>query len=416
MKKAIQIIVLLFLVHGYLQAQEWVNISPGADSLWGFNGGYFLNKNEGWIKGGSRPANLWHTTNGGVGWQKQLESGENIFYNIQFTDSLHGWITASKTFFRTTNGGKNWQKYSTPDLIWMAFTDSLNGFAGHDSLYSTTDGGTTWINVKIDYEYRFSIDGIYAANNKNIWVLGEDCSSTTYREIIINSTDGGKQWRLRSFPFDVISNKICFKDSLHGYIIGTDINGYEGRVKTTSDGGTSWSSFSLPYSGLNDIVFVNDSTGWIVGNNGYISKTTDGGETWNEVPSGTTSDLRNIYIFNEGKVGYIIGKNSTLLKWDKTVDVKDEKKSITTSFDLYQNYPNPFNPTTTINFQIPNDGYVTLKVFDLLGREVASLVNEDKKAGYYGYNFDASKLSSGVYIYKITADNFVQSKKMLLMK
>jgi parallel beta-helix repeat protein len=85
-------------------------------------------------------------------------------------------------------------------------------------------------------------------------------------------------------------------------------------------------------------------------------------------------------------------------------------------YALSDNYPNPFNPTTTINYQIPEDGFVTLKVYDILGREVASLVNENKKAGYYSRDFDASKLSSGVYIYKVTANNFVQSKKMLMIK
>ncbi|MEW6701374.1 MAG: T9SS type A sorting domain-containing protein, partial [Bacteroidota bacterium] len=87
------------------------------------------------------------------------------------------------------------------------------------------------------------------------------------------------------------------------------------------------------------------------------------------------------------------------------------------------NYPNPFNPSTTINYQLPQDGMVTIKVYDMLGCEVATLVNENKPAGYYKVNFDASKLTSGVYIYTIRAtaqagqaNNYVQSKKMLLMK
>ncbi len=80
------------------------------------------------------------------------------------------------------------------------------------------------------------------------------------------------------------------------------------------------------------------------------------------------------------------------------------------------NYPNPFNPTTTINYQLPENGFVTVKVYDLLGKEIATLVNENKSVGYYRVNFDASKLTSGVYIYTITANNFIQSKKMLLMK
>jgi hypothetical protein len=80
------------------------------------------------------------------------------------------------------------------------------------------------------------------------------------------------------------------------------------------------------------------------------------------------------------------------------------------------NFPNPFNPTTTINYQLPQEGFVTLKVYDIVGKEVATLVNENKNAGYYNVTFDASKLTSGIYIYMIRANNYVQSKKMLLVK
>jgi hypothetical protein len=87
-----------------------------------------------------------------------------------------------------------------------------------------------------------------------------------------------------------------------------------------------------------------------------------------------------------------------------------------TEFALLGNYPNPFNPTTRISYQLPKNGFVTLKVYDILGREVASLVNENQQAGNYSVPFDASKLSSGIYIYTIRANDFVQSKKMILMK
>ena len=89
---------------------------------------------------------------------------------------------------------------------------------------------------------------------------------------------------------------------------------------------------------------------------------------------------------------------------------------ILVSYDLAQNFPNPFNPSTTIRFQLPQDGMVTLKIFDILGSEVATLVNEEKVAGRYEINFNASSLASGVYIYKLQAGDFVNSKKMILLK
>ena len=95
---------------------------------------------------------------------------------------------------------------------------------------------------------------------------------------------------------------------------------------------------------------------------------------------------------------------------------KTDKSSIINSYSLEQNYPNPFNPTTNINFALPNSGFVTLKVYNLIGEEVARLVNETLDAGNYSYSFNASKLTSGVYFYKINADNFSSTKKMILLK
>jgi hypothetical protein len=86
------------------------------------------------------------------------------------------------------------------------------------------------------------------------------------------------------------------------------------------------------------------------------------------------------------------------------------------SYDLAQNFPNPFNPSTVINYQIPENGMVTLKVYDILGKEVKTLVNEQKTTGRYDVIFDASDLASGVYIYKLQVNDFASSKKMLMIK
>ena len=85
-------------------------------------------------------------------------------------------------------------------------------------------------------------------------------------------------------------------------------------------------------------------------------------------------------------------------------------------FNLAQNYPNPFNPSTKISFAIPSQEFVTIKVFDILGRQVETLMNEIKSPGYYEINFNADKLPSGTYIYEIRAGSFVETKKMILLK
>ncbi|MBK9097962.1 MAG: T9SS type A sorting domain-containing protein [bacterium] len=85
-------------------------------------------------------------------------------------------------------------------------------------------------------------------------------------------------------------------------------------------------------------------------------------------------------------------------------------------FYLAQNYPNPFNPSTKIQFRIVGSGFVSLKVFDVLGNEVATLISEEKPAGAYQFNFDASNLSSGVYFYKLTSGNLSETRKMILLR
>jgi beta-N-acetylhexosaminidase len=92
------------------------------------------------------------------------------------------------------------------------------------------------------------------------------------------------------------------------------------------------------------------------------------------------------------------------------------KAGIPTGFVLYQNYPNPFNPTTTISFNLPAGSFVSLKVFDALGKIIATLINEDKSAGLHQVNFNGSQLSSGVYYYQLHAGNFIQTKKLILIK
>lgn len=87
-----------------------------------------------------------------------------------------------------------------------------------------------------------------------------------------------------------------------------------------------------------------------------------------------------------------------------------------TTYGLFQNYPNPFNPTTSIKFQLPRDGFVTLKVYNVLGKEIKTLISEYKSVGNYEVNFEASQLPSGIYIYSLSSGSFKENRKMLLMK
>ncbi len=123
----------------------------------------------------------------------------------------------------------------------------------------------------------------------------------------------------------------------------------------------------------------------------------------------SVNDSVNLFISDIQRDDIVLEKSNLLIR-----NFKGE--GIPIVYNLTQNFPNPFNPSTTIRYQIPQDGIVTLKIYDILGREVATLVNEEKVAGKYEVNFNASSLASGVYIYKIQAGSFINSKKMILLK
>ena len=121
----------------------------------------------------------------------------------------------------------------------------------------------------------------------------------------------------------------------------------------------------------------------------------------------------------EGEADYYLGNvqnSSEELNKHNYQQVSFNGADIPVTYALEQNYPNPFNPVTTINYQIPKSGMVTLKVYDIIGAEVATLVNEEKTVGRYEVNFDASKFASGVYIYQLQVNDFINMKKMILLK
>ena len=133
-------------------------------------------------------------------------------------------------------------------------------------------------------------------------------------------------------------------------------------------------------------------------------------------------ELQAVYDVDNDGYPDLVGlglQDSTVQVWGlESATGINESDLIAAGFQLQQNYPNPFNPSTKIEFIIPNGvrNLVTLKVYDILGKEIATLVNESKPAGEYEVNFDASGLASGFYMYKLQAGNFIETKKMILIK
>jgi hypothetical protein len=257
---------------------------------------------------------------------------------------------------------------------------------------------------------------LWSINNKGIW-LSKDTAKTWQP---IWSTD----YFTGGYSFDFI-------DSSNGLLA----YGY-GGIELTSDEGENWEYQSL----LRGIQFRDaqlvgtDISGnyriFLTGDKGRITKyVPDIMPYENHYPSFTMKRLNDISMIMECQLPHLwfAGEGFTVLKGNTelVVDVEKIKEDFVADFRLEQNYPNPFNPSTKIKYQIPlgfaaspfsKGGFVTLKVYDILAREVATLVNEEKPVGTYEVTWYAEQLPSGVYFYQLKAGDFISTKKMLLLK
>jgi hypothetical protein len=163
--------------------------------------------------------------------------------------------------------------------------------------------------------------------------------------------------------------------------------------------------------------FRNASEGWApLGGQSKFLYTSNSGENWAEIPTPDSADVLSI-CFPDSSHGFGIGRNGTIVKYiyHGSTNVIEAEENFS-DFYLQQNYPNPFNPNTKISWQSAIGSWLTLKVYDVLGNEVAILVDEYKPAGRYEVTFSGRNLPSGVYIYRIETSNYAASKKLILMK
>ncbi|MDH3268545.1 MAG: YCF48-related protein, partial [Ignavibacteria bacterium] len=231
---------------------------------------------------------------------------------------------------------------------------------------------------------------------------------------IIKTTNGGMNWDSQISGTSDRLSSIFFYESNTGWIVGNN-----GTILKTTDGGMNWESqVSGTSNHLYSVIFTDANIGFAVGTLGTILKTTNGGTNWESQVTGITPRLLSVY-FLDDNTGWAVGDGSTIIKTTNGgVTFVDEKNDLEfpQSFVLYQNYPNPFNPSTTISWQSPVGSHQTLKIYDVLGNLVVTLVDEYRIAGSFEVDFDATDLTSGVYIYQIIVGNYIQTRKMILLK
>ncbi len=243
---------------------------------------------------------------------------------------------------------------------------------------------------------------------------------------ILRTTDTGFNWLDVSIPdttfdfYDLSQRGIYF-----GFVTG-DIFvavGSQGKIYKSTDEGATWTQkTSGTTNTLRSIYFHTLDSGVVVGDNGTILFTTNGGESWYTDPyfdSPNTRHFSSVAITNNNYGTYTAMSDSFFIFSEEAVTVTGVENVLTetpTRFALSQNYPNPFNPGTAIAFSIPSKSFVSLKVFDLAGREVSTVISEELPPGNYSRQWNATGLASGIYMYRLETGTFAETKKMVLIK
>lgn len=421
MKQLILLFLPIFLIGNILFSQTWTEQNSGLNTP--FYSVSAADDHNVWACGASRT--IVRTINGGTNWQSVGGvpiPGSLDLYNIFGIDSLTALVTGSSanaTFvYRTTNGGANWIQVFTQnggfiDAIWMG--NSQAGFmygdpvGGRWSLWGTIDGGITWDSV----QFRLSQAGNEAGWNNAFFFdpISQAVWFGTNNTRIYRSTNL-IFWSTQVTTGQANSSALCFSTPTNGMTGGTEI------LLTTNSGAT-WNSTASALPGTGNVTGITGilSSWWVVRLAPQIYATFNDGANWTSQYTAPSGNYTHITKSRTGTPTlYAVRDNGGISKATDVVGVKHYSNDIPEQYDLRQNYPNPFNPKTVIKYYIPVNNYVRLTVYDMIGKEIATLVNEIKTAGIHEVEWDGSNYSSGIYFYSIKTDNFTETRKMDLVK
>ena len=448
-----------------------------------------LDANTAWIAmndpSNATSGGIFKTTDAGTSWVKQTTAFQGTGGHpntIRFFDANNGVCAGNPRggyweIYTTTNGGTNWIRVPSGNI-----PSPLTGEIGLELRVSNSVGNTFW--------FQTLSNSLYKTTNRGYsWTVAYNvCGATGFGfafkdslnglavdyfpvNAMSRTSDGGESWT--ALPLDsVFDNLSTFyvayaKGTNGSYVITSHNPGIPGSAYTLNDG-DSWNYINN--TPLGPAAFSDWNTGWAGGINDIIWKwdsdilpvellsfisSVSGNNIQLDWQTATEINNQGFEIYRNGsRIAFVEGKGTTTetqdysftdrnlqsgiynyrlnqIDFDGTQEVVGELTVYLTlpeEFSLEQNYPNPFNPSTVIGYQLPVTGFVSLKIYDVLGNEVATLVNEEKPAGSYevefnshsdgGQNLPAGRqgLSSGIYFYQLQAGNFTQTKKLILMK
>jgi hypothetical protein len=376
-----------------------------------------------------------------VAWTDYRDGNSEIYYKHS-TDGGTNWISDDRI---TTNSAvsENPSIAVSGSVVHVVFQDSRDG--NYELYYRrSTNGGNFWVtNLRLTNNGAFSGNPNVAVSGSVVHVVWYDSRDGDPELYYKRSSDGGLNWgtdtRLTLNLGPSIEPSISVSGSIL-HVVWREFrdDNWEIYYKQSTNGGLSWDPdvrltindgiSQYPNVSATDsivhVVWQDQRDGnWEI----YHKRSSDEGLTWSadsRVTNDSSSSFSPSAVIN-GSTLHVVWTDDRDGNWEiyykrnptgEPTDVEILDDNIPNNYTLLQNYPNPFNPSTKISWQSPVSGWQTLKVYDILGKEIATLVDEEKSAGGYEIIFDGKNMPSGVYIYRLTSGNYIESKKMLIVK
>lgn len=400
-------------------------------------------------------------------WILQTSGTVENLNEVMFQNSNTGYVCGtSGVIVKTTNSGSNWNLLNSStsnELKSISINPVNNDYVVAVGKFSTlllsTNAGSNWVNIPvtpIDYQR------VRHADIFNVYICGNFGR-------VLHSTNAGSNWNIRPITgADTLFALAC----LNSTTVLAAGNGAD-KIYRTTNSGVNWQTVSTGMPSdkkINDILFIGSTTGYALTSHRVLLKTVNGGLNW--ISYGqilASADIEAKRFFITGDIAYITltrtdnneagifanyQAGSGLLWYQQQanfitrglisilfvnantgfaacnlgnifkttnsggdpIGIQQISNHLPEKFELLQNYPNPFNPVTNIQFSVPKGEFVKLIIYDALGKQIDLLVNSYLNPGIYNVDFNAANLNSGVYFYKISAGNFSQTKKMVLIK
>jgi photosystem II stability/assembly factor-like uncharacterized protein len=369
--------------------------------------------NKGTWYAGSTENGLFISTDMGLNW-KIAGPTQEIIGNICINKAGEIFVNCGNKIYRSNDEGKSWSLVPPPENIPVEeYWTSCIQLSMSDKLYASfyLNGGCGIYRLDDDSTWTKVIHELAIVDN----MIFDDSEDVYLTLGILNGSSGWSYETVKRSNNFTLENVLFYKycnlainDSGHVFFV------FQNNIYVTKDRGASLININNNIGSFNpNCLNTFSGYGLYIGGSNKIIFSTDEGNSWSHI-SCSNYNINSIqrvdnYIIVDGDDG--------IFKLDLlTLDVIDPVSSIPRNYSLSQNYPNPFNPSTKIKYAIAGRQMVSLKVYDLLGNEIKTLVNELKQPGVYEVTFDGSRLSSGIYFYKLQSGSFTQTRKFILLK